>query len=337
MNNPLISIIIPAYNRATLIKDTLQSIIAQSSSDWECIVIDDGSTDTTVEVVSAFAKANSRIQLHKRSESYQSGGNGARQMGLDIASSDWVLFVDSDDVLAENCIENRINTIDETLDMTVFHTATFKKNIGDHQIYWNLLHEKETNEEYLIRFLIQDMPWHTMGVLWRKKFLQHIGGWNQNLTAWQDWELHVRALTYKPKIKSNNTIADNYYRLDVVNSIASKKRSLQYNLTIKKAIECVEAKVLHSFTASEIKKRIQYLIYRNLIANPIKWKLFQLPFALKTSDMSFSTVSKQKFLRAYWKERFFSITIIKRILKHKCKLSYYDYLYPTTTFLKKRF
>ena len=212
MSKSLISIVIPSYNRATLIKETLQSVVSQSSSDWECIVVDDGSTDTAVAVVSAFAKADSRIQVVQRNDNYTSGGNGARQMGLDLATSNWVMFLDSDDLLSQDCIKNRLVIIEEQLDMIVFHTAAFTEHIHDSSVYWNILQQGETIETYLTRFLRQDMPWHTMGVLWNKTFLQKIGGWNQELTAWQDWELHVRALTYTPQLKAHIATADNYYR-----------------------------------------------------------------------------------------------------------------------------
>jgi glycosyltransferase involved in cell wall biosynthesis len=335
MSKPLISIIIPSYNRATLIKETLQSVVTQSSADWQCIVVDDGSTDETIAVVSAFAKADSRIQLLQRDDTYASGGNGARQMGLDHVHSNWVMFLDSDDMLAQYCVENRLQVCEEALDMVVFHTGTFKNHIGDHDILWNILQEEETIQEYMIRFLSQDMPWHTTGVLWSTAFLKRIEGWNQELTAWQDWELHIRALTYSPNIKAHTGKPDNYYRLDVAGSIATKKKSLEYIKTIKNAIKLIEEKVLEVMPT--LKQHLQYLIYRNLIANPIKWKRADLPQQVLTSGIYFKTVSKRRFIYAYWRERFFAITLVKRFLKHKLKFSYYTRLHPQTTFLKKKF
>lgn len=335
MSKSLISIVIPSYNRATLINETLQSVVSQSSSDWECIVVDDGSTDTTVAVVSAFAKADSRIQVVQRNDNYTSGGNGARQMGLDLATSNWVMFLDSDDLLSQDCIKNRLAIIEEQLDMIVFHTAAFTEHIHDSSVYWNILQQGETIETYLTRFLRQDMPWHTMGVLWNKTFLQKIGGWNQELTAWQDWELHVRALTYTPQLKAHIATADNYYRLDVVNSIASKKKSITYSIAIQNAILSIETNVLEAVPA--LKQSLRYLIYRNLIANPIKWKRTDLPKQLLTSGIPFKTVSQKRFVFAYWRDRLCAITIVKRFLKRRMKLSYYHRLYPQTTFLKKKF
>ncbi|WP_299210029.1 glycosyltransferase family 2 protein [uncultured Dokdonia sp.] len=332
----VISIIIPSYNRAHLIQETLNSVVAQSSPDWECIVVDDGSTDATVEVVTAFAKADSRIHLFQRDDTYTSGGNGARQMGLDRATSDWVMFLDSDDLLGVDCIKNRLASVEETIDMCVFHTASFKVEVKETDVYWNMLHKRETCEEYLMRFLYQDMPWHTTGVLWNAAFLKKIGGWNQELIAWQDWELHVRALTYNPRVKALVVKADNYYRLDVADSIATKKKSLEYLEAIKKAIESVEGKVLESNMIKEAKTHLRFLIYRNLIGYPIKWKQMKIPFQIRNSGIQFQSVSPARFLYAYWKERVFAITIIKRFLKNKCKLDYYKRMYPETTFLKKR-
>lgn len=332
----MITIIIPAFNRAHLIQETLHSVVAQTSPDWECIVVDDGSTDDTIKVVTAFAKADTRIHLFQRENTYASGGNGARQMGLDHANSDWVMFLDSDDVLDQECIQNRLAAVEEAVDMCVFHTASFKEQPDENGVYWNVLHQGETCKDYLMRFLYQDMPWHTTGVLWNRTFLRNIGGWNQTLIAWQDWELHVRALTYNPKIKAHVGKADTYYRLDVADSIATQKTSLKYLGAVKKAIESIEGKVLKSNIIKDPKRHLRFLIYRNLIAYPIKWKLMKLPFQIMKSGIQFQSVSHTRFISAYWKERLFAITLIKRILKRRLKLDYYKRMYPETTFLKKR-
>tara|TARA_R110002051_G_scaffold57789_1_gene106748 strand:- start:2907 stop:3914 length:1008 start_codon:yes stop_codon:yes gene_type:complete len=335
MNTPLISIIIPSYNRADLINETLQSVVEQTSPNWQCLVVDDGSNDGTQGTISAFAKADPRIKFLQRTEDYASGGNGARQMGLDHIQTPWVMFLDSDDVLDRSCIKNRLLEIDESLDMLVFHTATFKQQVGDHPIYWNLLKEGETNTDYIRRFIHQDMPWHTTGVLWSTSFLQKIGGWNQELTAWQDWELHLRALSFQPKIKAHKATADNYYRLDVKDSIASKKQSLAYSRAVCSAMHAVELKVLE--TLPSIEKDFRYLVYRNLIGNPIQWKRTDVSKQIIALGIPFNTVTKQRFVFAFWRARFYEITTVKRLLKHLLKISYYRRLYPRTTFLKQQF
>jgi glycosyltransferase involved in cell wall biosynthesis len=334
--NNFISIIIPVFNRASLIKDTLESVIEQSSAQWECIVVDDGSTDGTVSVVDAFAKADNRISVYKRTEAYPSGGNGARQMGLDKARSTYVMFLDSDDLLARHAVASRVKHVTKENDMSIFPTGTFLKEQGDQNIVWNILNEKSDAQSCLERFLNQDMPWHTTGVLWKTAFLKSIGGWNLDLKAWQDWELHVRALTKNPTIKSFKMAPDHYYRRDVENSIASQKKTKQYIISVHEAIRVVEPLVLNKYDSSLIRRKFQFLIYRNFIAIPLKWNYIKLSKEVFECSQNYESVTRFQFYRFLMIERFMSITLIKIFLKNKMALDYYQLLYPKTTFLKIR-
>ena len=106
--NPLISIIIPTRNRAHLIEDTLESVLNQSYSHWECIVIDDGSSDNTAEIVSAFN--DERIKYF-----YQDHGerSKARNYGLSLAKGDFIQFLDSDDILKSNKLKISIENLEK--------------------------------------------------------------------------------------------------------------------------------------------------------------------------------------------------------------------------------
>ncbi len=334
----MISIIIPSYNRATLIKETLQSVVAQTSPDWECIVVDDGSTDATIAVVSAFAKADSRIHLFQREQAYTSGGNGARQMGLEKATSDWVMFLDSDDLLHDFCIASRYSCALQyaEYEMLLFLTATFKDKKGDSDILWNISHDNEDVAAYVIRFLDQDMPWHTSGVLWKKEFLLHIGGWNQSLKAWQDWELHVRALCSLPKVKYMITDADTLYRLDVKDSIASSKTTNVYSMHIFKAIQSIENPLFSSFQMHFLKQKYRYLVYRTLIAHSLKTNKMAAAFQLAKKASTLRYVNFCEVTIVFCFELLNRVILIKRFFKHKLKLGYYDKMRPHATFLKKR-
>ncbi|MFT5892137.1 MAG: glycosyltransferase involved in cell wall biosynthesis, partial [Dokdonia sp.] len=96
-----ISIIIPAYNREAIIGETLRSIQKQTFTNWECIVVDDGSSDATFQVVTAFAKADSRIKLHKRPEQLLKGANACRNYGFEMSEGAYVNWFDSDDLMLE--------------------------------------------------------------------------------------------------------------------------------------------------------------------------------------------------------------------------------------------
>jgi glycosyltransferase involved in cell wall biosynthesis len=91
MLNPLVSIIIPTYNYAHLITYTLQSVVEQSYDHWECIIIDDGSTDKTSEVVSAFLLANPGYQISYYQCSNQ-GTSFAKNKGIDLSKGKLIQF-----------------------------------------------------------------------------------------------------------------------------------------------------------------------------------------------------------------------------------------------------
>ena len=131
MSNKQITIIIPLFNRASLILETLQSIQAQTSKDWKCIVVDDGSTDKSCQVVNELAENDTRIKLIIRDRGPK-GANTCRNIGLDIASTEWVMFFDSDDLMLPWCIEKRIKAIDnnQNIDILLSQGATFT----DHNI-----------------------------------------------------------------------------------------------------------------------------------------------------------------------------------------------------------
>jgi len=106
-----VSIIIPNYNRASLIGETLESIISQTYENWECIIVDDGSTDNSVLVILEYVKKDSRFQLSQRPDDYSKGANACRNIGIQKAQGDYIIFFDSDDLMLENHIEQKLETI----------------------------------------------------------------------------------------------------------------------------------------------------------------------------------------------------------------------------------
>lgn len=112
MKNSLVSIIIPTYNRATLICETLDSIIAQSYQNWECIIIDDRSTDKSAEIIKTYCEKDSRIYFSVRQENYPKGANACRNIGKRMAKGEFLIFFDSDDLMLTNHIEEKVNAIE---------------------------------------------------------------------------------------------------------------------------------------------------------------------------------------------------------------------------------
>lgn len=104
--NPMVSIIIPAFNAELYIDDTIQSVLNQSYTNWELIIVNDGSTDQTAEILKAYTSDKIHI-IHQANM----GVSHARNVGLNKAKGDFIVFLDADDVLSHNFIEQRMNAL----------------------------------------------------------------------------------------------------------------------------------------------------------------------------------------------------------------------------------
>lgn len=335
MSTKLVSIIIPTYNRAHLIGETLDSVIAQTYQHWECIVVDDGSNDQTLEIINRASMLDRRIKIVKRDKNYNSGGNGARNLGIQSSKAEWLIFLDSDDLLTRDCLKKRMKYLrkEPNSDMIVSHSGSFYDQMGDSQLIWNFF-TKMSCVEAMKRFVEQDMPWHTNGVLWKRVFLIRIGSWNVKLKAWQDWEIHMRAMTFFPKILFTNEMPDNYYRLDVKNSISKKKNNVEYIKNISIAIKEIEPKI-NSLNDKELMERFKYLKVRMLISSPLKINNKMYPFHLRKNILEPGSFSVFDFLRYYFLELLFLNTFIKRLCFRIIKVPYLEKINAKTTHLRK--
>lgn len=93
---PLVSVIMPSYNAEKYIKEAIESVIAQTYTNWELFVIDDGSTDRTAEIARSYAEKDSRIILHRNS--HNMGTAKTRNTGIKLANGEWIATLDSDDM-----------------------------------------------------------------------------------------------------------------------------------------------------------------------------------------------------------------------------------------------
>ena len=121
------SIVIPAYNAAETISDTLASVLSQTNKNWEAVVINDGSTDATADIVEDFAARDSRIRLIQQ----QHGGeSAARNTGVNHARFDWLLFLDADDWISPVYLERMTTEIisDPGLDGVICRSARVASN-----------------------------------------------------------------------------------------------------------------------------------------------------------------------------------------------------------------
>jgi len=226
--NPLISIIIPLYNRDDLIAETLDSIISQTYTHWECIVIDDGSTDDSVEVVSAFAKADSRITMASRSDSLPKGANACRNYGFELSSGEYINWFDSDDLMLKTHIAEKVATFekDELLEVCLCENQNFSVK-NDVPVYGVV---NEISEDNLLRdFVLRKQFIQTGCALWKRTFLisnfKNETLFDESLSQSQDYDFYARALYHQPRVKVLNKVLFHFRRGNT--SISSQFESLK--------------------------------------------------------------------------------------------------------------
>ena len=189
---PDVSIIIPAYNRTDLLRETLVSCLMQTYQNYEVIVVDDGSEEgiaKVVEIVCLDFHASGVVRYISQSHL---GSNAARNRGLREAMGELIQFVDSDDLLHPDKIKIQRQILLKTpdLDMVFGLDEYFHDWPGDMQVLWNTPNKQSD----LDRFLWDDPVFSAGSPLWRRSALERIGPWDERLLCWQDWEFHIRAL-----------------------------------------------------------------------------------------------------------------------------------------------
>lgn len=125
----LVSIVIPTYNRAHFVGETLNSVLAQTHQNWECIIVDDGSTDNTEDVIKKFLEKDKRFQFYKRPDDRVKGPNACRNYGFEKTKGDYINFFDDDDLMVTNRVELQLkNLIENNLDFNVCKHKDFIEN-----------------------------------------------------------------------------------------------------------------------------------------------------------------------------------------------------------------
>lgn len=192
----MISLITPSFNSADYIEETYQSVIKQTYSDWEWIIVDDGSTDNTLEILKKYAASDNRIHFYKR-DRLPKGATTCRNMAIEKSKGDHLLFLDTDDILASFCLEQRVAAMKENpvYDFIVFQMMIFHQKIDDTRLLWNMPDGRDDLE----RAIRLNPVMAGSSTVWKKESFIRIGMWDEKILINQDIELHIRSLAYRLK------------------------------------------------------------------------------------------------------------------------------------------
>ena len=132
--NPKVSIIMPAYNAKATIESSISSVLAQTLQDWELIVVDDCSTDTTAAIADSFAAQDPRIRLYKNP--HNKGVAGTRNKALSHAKGRWIAFLDSDDLWRNDKLEQQLPFAEESGAKITYTGTAFMDPAGNMFSYY---------------------------------------------------------------------------------------------------------------------------------------------------------------------------------------------------------
>ena len=185
-----ISIIIPVYNRAQLLERTLRSVVKQSYRPLHVILIDNGSTDNSMELLQRFKQEQETdgFRVTVGCEEFP-GATSARNRGLDYVDTEWVMFFDSDDEMRPDLVARYADAICCSPETDIFYT--------DVEIQWTSGTSEVKKAPSPVGFIYSSI-FHsflsTQRYIVRRSILENAGCWNPSLTGWDDWELGLRLL-----------------------------------------------------------------------------------------------------------------------------------------------
>ncbi len=184
---PLVSIIIPTYNRAHLIGETLDSVLAQTYTNWECIVVDDGNTDDTEELMEEYMKRDSRFQFHHRPKDRLPGGNAARNYGFDRSKGEYIQWFDDDDLMMPNFLEFKMDHIIKQADVLITSGYEWNPDINK-KVPVSIAIKNDLFTDYTL----WQLKIFTPSVLFTKSFLENKKLFHEELLRGQETEFFCR-------------------------------------------------------------------------------------------------------------------------------------------------
>ena len=292
----MISIIIPVYNAESALEHCLQSVLKQTYSDWECILIDDGSTDSSGHICDSYVSNDSRFRvIHK-----QNGGvSAARNTGLDAVRGEWITFSDSDDELTSNALADFTEAIRRYPDVDVIRgghiTVTTSGKRGDHAVS-----DWIETKDHAQALKIAEENFYS-GFMWSTCFKRDIlvGEHFPNDITWCEDHIFTyrcmhkaRSIVFVPSVVYIYQLEDKY---PIGYGKGLSYKPISYEMAIKSAEEQRKVKMLLAGNDYEMQNRVQ-MQYEGTIRLAHYYACFHMnPLAiLKMSKSTYSSFCRLK-------------------------------------------
>lgn len=199
MNNPLVSIIIPCYNTASYIEETLKSVLDQTFKKWEAIIVNDDSPDNTEQIIQKWLDKDKRFKYYKK----KNGGLAdTRIFGIEKSTGKYIFPLDSDDYIDCNYLQKAVNILESDSKIEILYCEVMK--FGEQTGVFKL---EEFSLDYL---LIKNCI--ISAAFFRKSTYDKVGGYCKSLKFLEDWDLWISILKNGGKVHKINEILF-FYRI----------------------------------------------------------------------------------------------------------------------------
>lgn len=194
---PAVSIIVPTYNYGHYIGQAINSLTQQSFQDWECIIVDDGSTDQTMDIVRMLLKGEARLGYYYQENS---GLSSARNAGLNLAKGDFIQFLDADDLIEPEKFERQMELLESHSHVDIVYSSVryfsgelyqnVRLSLGSEDIDW--MPKVSGCDDDLLVTLIEGNIMAVSSPLIRRKIISSVGLFDTKLSMFADWDYWLR-------------------------------------------------------------------------------------------------------------------------------------------------
>lgn len=305
-NKALISIIIPVFNREKLLPETLNSIVVQTHSDWECILVDDSSTDGSYIVMKQYEEKDSRFRIFKRPANLNKGANACRNYGFSQALGKYIKWFDSDDIMLSSHLEIAITfLVNNNLDFVVTDTINFNDETKEIEGKpYNFDRDKANISA--MDFALNRIGWITDDFLATRKIVEKISFNEEITTDGDEYNFFVRLLNQSFKGEFLNVVVTNRRIHNDTLTNKNNSKSLKFIYKISN-IKYLTAKDLAVFDNKELVRwflsgYMQYAFEIALLKQKVPYK----KEAFKLIYLNFSGRKGLTFIIALFLAKYFN-------------------------------
>jgi glycosyltransferase involved in cell wall biosynthesis len=194
---PVVTVVMPAFNSARHLRDSVGSLRAQTFEGWECVIVDDGSTDDTPSLLAELEREEPRIRVKRQQNA---GPAIARNLAIESARGEFIQFLDADDVIPEWKLAVHVDHLRTNLDVDIVHGPSMYFDDGAPDVLRNAIHDLDAPEparvdgsgKPIVDLLLRHNTMTIEAPLTRRVVFDELGSFDRDLRRITDWEFWLR-------------------------------------------------------------------------------------------------------------------------------------------------